>query len=251
MEQFRPLKRIRCMARIARVVVPGLPHHVTQRGNRRQTTFFNDADYRLYLELLSEWSAAKGIDVWSYCLMPNHIHLIAIPRERESLRRCLTEVHRRYTRHVNFREDWRGHLWQGRFSSFPMDERHLLAAARYIERNPVSAGMVEDPKDYPWSSARAHLSGKDDGIVNTAPLLALVPDWRAFLNVPVDESVSEALLAHESTGRPLGAESFVSGIETLLDRSLRKQEVGRPVEKQLRRETGPMISIVSPIFRNN
>jgi putative transposase len=109
------------MARLARVVAPGVPHHITQRGNRRQRTFFVDGDYEAYLELMAEWCAEWEVAVWAYCLMPDHVHLIAVPGSEDGLRRAIGEAHRRYTRHVNFREGWRGHLWQGRFASFPAD----------------------------------------------------------------------------------------------------------------------------------
>jgi putative transposase len=163
------------MARLARVVIPGFPHHITQRGNRRQQTFFNDEDYAAYLELMAHWCKELGVEIWSYCLMPNHLHLIAVPTSADALRRAIGEAHRRYTRRVNFRENWRGHLWQGRFASFVMDEAHLLAAARYIELNPVRAELVVSPRDYRWSSARAHLKGKDDCLVKVSPLVPGTP----------------------------------------------------------------------------
>ncbi|MEW5980395.1 MAG: transposase, partial [Acidobacteriota bacterium] len=144
------------MARLARVIAPGVPHHVTQRGNRRQQTFFCDDDYREYIALVSEWCAKHCVRIWAWCLMPNHVHLIAVPSSPESLARAIGEAHRRYTRRINFRENWRGHLWQERFASFPLDENYLLAAARYVEMNPVAAGLVAHPGEYPWSSARAH-----------------------------------------------------------------------------------------------
>ena len=125
------------MARLARFVVPGLPHHITQRGNRRQQTFFCDEDYAAYVELMADWCQERGVEIWAYCLMPNHIHLIAVPQSEDGLGRAIGEAHRRYTRRINFREKWRGYLWQGRFASFVMDEPHLLAAARYVELNPV------------------------------------------------------------------------------------------------------------------
>ena len=131
------------MARLARLVIPGLPHHVTQRGNRRQQTFFNDGDYAAYLELMAEWCREEGVEIWGYCLMPNHVHLIAVPKTEDGLRRAIGEAHRRYTRRINFREKWRGYLWQGRFASFIMDEPYLLAAARYVELNPVRAKLVD------------------------------------------------------------------------------------------------------------
>ena len=129
------------MSRIARVIAPGYPHHLTQRGNRRLPTFFCDDDYHEYLALMAERCDECDVAVWAYCLLPNHVHLIAVPAEADSLRRAVGEAHRRYTRYVNFREGWRGHLWQGRFASFVMDERYLLAAARYVEMNPVRAGL--------------------------------------------------------------------------------------------------------------
>ena len=155
------------MARLARVVAPGRPHHVTQRGNRRQQTFFSDGDYREYLALLGQWCTEYGVRVWAYCLMPNHVHLILVPPSEDALCRAVGETHRRYTRHVNFREGWRGHLWQGRFASFVMDEPHLLAAARYVERNPVKAKLVRKAENWPWSSAAAHAGGQTDDLVET------------------------------------------------------------------------------------
>jgi putative transposase len=147
------------MARMARAVAPGIPHHVTQRGNRRQQTFFNDEDYLAYLALISEWCGKYQVVIWPYCLMPNHFHLIAVPKTKDGLNLVIGEAHRRYTRHINFREGWRGHLWQGRFSSFIMDERYLLSCVRYVG---VRAGLVRKPEAWPWSSADPHMKGKDD-----------------------------------------------------------------------------------------
>ena len=133
------------MARLARVIAPGMPHHVTQRGNRRQQTFSGEEDYQHYLELMAQFCRAEQVAIWAYCLMPDHVHLIVVPQSAESLRRAIGEAHRWYTRWINFREGWRGHLWQGRFASFVMDEDHLLTAARYVELNPVRAGLVQAP----------------------------------------------------------------------------------------------------------
>ncbi|MBF0132663.1 MAG: transposase [Magnetococcales bacterium] len=215
------------MPRLARVIIPGEPHHVTQRGNRRQQTFFREDDYRLYLELMAEWCARMGVEVWAYCLMPNHVHLIAVPRSEEGLRKAIGEAHRRYTRHINFREKWRGHLWQGRFASFPMDEAHLLTTARYVELNPVQARIVEDPSDYPWSSTQAHLVGKDDMLVKTSPLLTRVGDWGTFLSKSISEEDSEVVRQHERTGRPLGDSVFLARLESLLQRPLAPRKAGR------------------------
>jgi putative transposase len=144
------------MARLARAVVAGYPHHITQRGNRRLPTFFSDEDYEAYLALMAAHGAACGVEVWAWCLMPNHVHLVAVPKTAEALARAVGEAHRRYTRGINFREGWRGHLWQERFFSCVLDGPHALAAARYVERNPVRAGLVKRAWDWPWSSAAGH-----------------------------------------------------------------------------------------------
>jgi putative transposase len=214
------------MSRIARVVVPGIPHHVTQRGNRRQRTFFNDSDYAAYLELMAEWCAIHEVQIWAYCLMPNHVHLIAVPAAEQSLRLAIGKAHRHYTRRVNLREGWTGHLWQGRFASFPMDGQHVLAAARYIELNPVRAGLAAAPQDYRWSSCRAHLVGRDDGLVTAAPLNRIVGDWKTLLSSPGDGDAFKSLRRHEHSGRPLGDETFVARLEKDAQRVLRRLNPG-------------------------
>lgn len=219
------------MARMARVVVPGLPHHVTQRGNRRQKTFFCDGDFEMYLALLTEWCAKRGTEIWAWCLMPNHVHLIAVPADPDGLRAALGETHRRYTRLINARKGWRGHLWQERFASFPLDENHLLAAARYVELNPVRAGLVRRPEDYRWSSARSHLRLQDDGITRVKPLLEMVGDWQSFLEV-IDEPFLAQLRLHSRTGRPLGNPEFVDQMEEKLGRSLSPQKRGPKPKKR-------------------
>ena len=219
------------MARIARVIAPGYPHHVTQRGNRRQETFFTAADYDNYLELLSEWTRKYKVEIWAYCLMPNHVHLIAVPETQEGLARAIGEAHRRYTRRINFREGWRGHLWQERFASFPMDENYLLAAARYVEMNPVVSGLVDKADKYRWSSAHAHMEGKDDILVKALPLLKIAGDWHDFLEYP-DEAVTDRLRQHEKTGRPLGGADFIGRLEERLLRILQPQKPGPKKQKE-------------------
>lgn len=220
------------MARIARVVAAKYPHHITQRGNRRQDTFFCEDDYRYYLETMSEWCVNYCVEIWAYCLMPNHVHLIAVPESEDGLRRAIGETHRRYTRYINFREKWKGHLWQGRFASFLMDENYLLAAIRYIELNPVKAGFVKKPEHYLWSSAKAHMSGKDDKLVTVKPLLKLINDWREFLFSGYTKEEEFLLLRHEQTGRPLGNTLFIKRLENKLSRNLTLRKAGRP--KKLR-----------------
>jgi putative transposase len=213
------------MARIARVVAAGVPHHVTQRGNRRLATFFHDEDYKAYIALMAEWCRKCRVEIWAYCLMPNHVHLIAVPESEDGLRCGIGEAHRRYSRRINFREEWRGHLWQGRFSSFPMDETYLLAAARYVEKNPVRANLVMEASLWPWSSARAHLSKQDDELVKVAPLLEMVGDWKSFLAEEQEKTLND-IRKHERTGRPLGTAGFVEGLELELGRKLKRNKPG-------------------------
>jgi len=214
------------MARLARVVVPGIPHHITQRGNRRMKTFFSEADYREYLHLMAQWCNRRNVQIWSYCLMPNHVHLIAVPGAEDSLHKAIGEAHRRYTRYINFQKGWKGYLWQGRFASYPMDEQHLLAAVRYIELNPVRAGLAKKPEDYRWSSAHAYLHGKDDILVKAEPLKSLVNDWRDFFKTDLTIKEKEMIQSHQRTGRPLGDRGFLCRLEKMTNRILVKQKPG-------------------------
>ena len=177
------------MARIARVVVPEFPHHIIQRGNRRQKVFFSENDYSEYLRLLNSYSQRFKVDILAYCLMPNHIHLIAVPHKDGSLAQAIGETHRNYTRFINFREKWRGYLWQGRFSSYVLDERYLLAATRYILLNPVKAKIVKKPWDYKWSSARHHTMIDNSSLVKDNLLRGLIGDWKNFLDIASEDDV--------------------------------------------------------------
>jgi putative transposase len=184
---------------------------------------------------MSEWCREEGVEIWSYCLMPNHVHLIAVPKTEDGLRRAIGEAHRRYTRRINFREKWRGYLWQGRFASFIMDEPYLLAAARYVELNPVRAKLATKAREWPWSSARAHLSGRDDRLVKVAPLLKMVGDWKAFLNSAIKEEELQDLREHGRTGRPLGSSAFLDRLENLVGRVLKRLKPGpKPKSKKSR-----------------
>lgn len=214
------------MPRIARVVAPGFPHHITQRGNRRLQTFFNDADYQAYINFMAHWCSQFSVDIWAYCLMPNHSHLIAVPNNTNSLHRAIGEAHRRYTCRINERMGWKGHLWQGRFSSFPMDEEYLLVAARYIEMNPVRAGLTGIAESYSWSSARAHMSGINDKLVKVEPLLNLVQDWKGFISGRIHTYKQEKLIRHEQTGRPLGNDRYLKKLEEKLGRKFRQEKRG-------------------------
>lgn len=208
---------------MARVIAPGIAHHITQRGNRRQLTFFCESDYKIYLQLMSEFCNRYHVEIWAYCLMPNHVHLVAVPETEEGLRRAIGEAHRKYTRMIHFREGWRGHLWQGRFASYPMDNLHTIAAVRYIELNPVRAGLVERPEEWPWSSVRAHFAGEDDALVKVAPIQGEIGDWSRFL---MENVRADIFRRHELTGRPLGGADFIQHLERTLDRVLIKRKPG-------------------------
>jgi putative transposase len=214
------------MARLPRLVLPGLPHHVTQRGNGRAQTFFSDADYALYRDLLAPACRSAGVQVWAWVLMPNHVHPVLVPGDPDGLRRALAPVHRRYAGHVHARERRTGHFWQERFGAVPMDETHLAATVRYISLNPVRARLVRRAEDWPWSSVRAHLSGRQDGLTTLAPVLSRVPSFAAFIASCPDEAAFERLRRAETIGRPLGDDGFLARLETLTHRRLKPGKRG-------------------------
>jgi putative transposase len=187
---------------------------------------FNESDYDYYLELLKEWCDKESVEIWAYCLMTNHVHLLLKPMQGSNLSKAIAETHRRYTRMINFRENWRGYLWQGRFSSYPMDEEHLLKVAAYVELNPVKAKMVKSAWDYKWSSVHAHLKGSDPlEIVEPQKLLELCGDWKTYL--AQSQGKQDGLFeSHLNTGRPLGDDGFINYAERILERSLRKMKPG-------------------------
>lgn len=213
------------MARLARAIFPGHPHHVTQRGNGRAQTFFDDADYALCRDLLGAHCAAAGVEIWSWVLMPNHVHLILVPGDADGLRRALSVVHRRYAGHVHARLKRTGHFWQGRFGCVAMDEAHLLAALRYVALNPVRAGLTGRAIDWAWSSTRALAGGVADGMTAVAPVLERYPDFAALLAAGEDEEMSVRLRKAERVGRPVGDAAFLARLENASGRTLQR---GRP-----------------------
>lgn len=220
------------MPRTARIAIPGVPHHVTQRGNNRQTVFFNDDDRRLYLALLSEESGRHGVEILAWCLMDNHVHLVAVPLEPESLARGLGRTHFRYAQTLNRRRRRSGHLWQNRFFSCPVQGDHFWRAMRYVERNPVRARIVRRAWTYPWSSAAAHCGLGDDpaGLVDLERWreLARGRDWKEELSRRETQEEAEALRRCTQTGRPLADPAFVEEMERKLGRRLAPRPVGRP-----------------------
>lgn len=209
------------MARLARAVFPGVPHHVTQRGNGRAQVFFGDDDYRLYRDLLAEHAAEAGVQVWSWVLMPNHVHLILVPPDPDALRKTLAVTHRRYAGKLNARLERTGHFWQGRFGCVAMDEGHLGAALRYVALNPVRARLVKRAVDWPWSSVHAHLGRTDDGLTARAPVLDRYPQFAELIAAGEDEAMSRRLRQAETIGRPLGTEAFLARLEGESGRALK------------------------------
>lgn len=209
------------MARLARLIVPGLPHHVTQRGNGRAQTFFGDRDYDLYRDLLAESCRAAGVAVWAWVLMPNHVHLVLVPQDGDGLRRALARVHRRYAGHIHARERRTGHFWQGRFGAVVLDEAYLGAALRYIALNPVRARLAGRPEDWRWSSVHAHLGAREDGVTAVEPVLSRYPRFAELIALGPDEAGFARLRRAETIGRPLGDEAFIGRLEALSGRVLR------------------------------
>ncbi len=219
------------MPRIARVVVPNIPHHVTQRGNYQQDVFLDDKDKFKYLSLLKEYSFEYNIEILAYCLMRNHVHLILVPSESDALGKMLNIVSMKYAQYFNKRVGKRGHLWQDRYFSCPLDEDHLYEVFRYIENNPVKSGIVQYAEDYYWSSARAHVSGKvqeNDLLGDYTKYLKRIDNWKEYLNENPKESVINNLRKCTKRGRPAGNERFIRNLEEKTGRKLTTPPRGRP-----------------------
>ena len=224
------------MARLPRLVVPHYPHHIVQRGNRRLDVFFGDGDRIAYLGYLREACKQHGVVIWAYCLMNNHVHFVAVPSESDSLARCFSEAHVQYTRRINLREDWKGHLWQARFGSSVLDENHLIATVRYIERNPVRAGLVRDAWEYPWSSAAYHTGeAAVDWIVESDEMLReLVGGWKSYLRDDDEKGFLTSVRRDSFVNRPLGDEAFVTDLEKRFQMRLTRGKAGRPFKAEKR-----------------
>jgi putative transposase len=214
------------------------PHHVTQRGNGRRVVFETDNDRLVYLGLLQQHAKLQRLAILGYCLMPNHVHVIAVPGREGAMRTALRNAHGRYAAYLNARHATSGHVWQGRYYSCPMDDDHLWTALRYIERNPVRAGMVRDAAEFPWSSARIHVGGGWDGLIDVAPWSArwTLDEWGEFLAATEFERESDAIRRSTHSGRPLGSAHFVERLELELVRPLAARQGGRPKKREALRE---------------
>jgi REP-associated tyrosine transposase len=221
------------MPRRPRVVIPAAPHHITQRGNNRQPVFFSPDDRLFYLDLLSRHAQRSGVRILGYCLMTNHVHLIAVPERDESLARALRHAHSEYSLALNRSERRSGHVWQNRYYSCPMSADRLLSALRYVELNPVRAGMAGAAWDWPWSSARAHTTaGTSDGVLCCDWIEYFgqwtYGEWTELLAAGSPNGECETLRRATQTGAPLGPPEFVAALERQTGRRLRVWKRGRP-----------------------
>ena len=201
------------MPRIARIVVPGVAHHITQRGNRRMDVFFSDGDRAAYLDLLQELSAQHGLHILGYCLMSNHVHLVGIPRKTDSMARTIQIIQVRHTHAINRIKGWHGNLWQQRYFACALDDLHLWLAVRYVEQNPVRAGIVSKAEDYIWSSAAYHCGLRDDAVIeHDKRISAMFDDWYEMVNEIPDDEALELLRMRTHKGIPCGSERFIKKI---------------------------------------
>jgi putative transposase len=219
------------MARLPRVVIPDVAHHVTQRGNARQVIMADDADRIAYLELLRQYSELYRVSLLGYCLMSNHVHLIAVPHTSAALGQTLKQTHGRYASYWNARASSSGHVWQGRFYSCPLDESHLWTALRYVELNPVRAGMVPAAERWRWSSGAAHcVPDASDQLLDMVLWRRrwTAAEWREYLAARESATENSALRHCTHTGRPLGSGEFVAQLEQATLRPLAPRKGGRP-----------------------
>jgi putative transposase len=205
------------MPRTARVVVPGVALHVRQRGHNREPCFFADGDYVLYLRLLRKFSRVHDCAVHAYCLMTNHVHLLLTPQSEEGCALMMKRLAQAYSRYVNKERDRTGSLWDGRFRScLVASDRYALACYRYVELNPVSAGMVSHPRDYPWSSYRANAEGSYDPLIDPHPAYPGAAGYRGLFDDKLDPVLVDELRKATSAGYAAG------GIRRSPGRQMRK-----------------------------
>jgi putative transposase len=220
------------MPRHSRLICPGIPHHVTQRGNRRGQVFFSDGDRLVYLHWLREYAVKLCVDVLAYCLMSNHVHLILVPHLSTALPLVMRPLHTRFAQRVNRSKDWKGHLWQGRYFASALDEAYFWAAIRYVERNPVRAGMVERAEDYAWSSAKAHCGASRDPVLTAnhrwLQEFRSIGDWSTWLAGCDDPQTLKKIRECARQSLPCGSDHFIERLEISAGRKLTPRAQGRP-----------------------
>jgi putative transposase len=215
------------MARSARIVIPGAAHHVVQRANRANSLFLADEDRRRYLDLLAQYAAMHRLQVYAWCLMPDHVHLVVVPEQPDSLASTMKSLKTQFSKYLRQTHRKPG-LLRGRFASCPMDEPHMWEAVRYVERNPLRAGKILRPDRYPWSSAGGHVGLRKDPLVSGAlESRGKVKNWVEWLRAGEDAAMVETIRACTRTGRPAGDEVFVSRVKKITGRTVRAKKGGR------------------------
>ena len=217
------------MPRQSRIVLPNIPHHVTQRGNYRQKVFDKQSNLMQYCEWMKEYSAEYQLDILAYCLMDNHVHFIVVPRQENTLAKVFNTVHMRYAHYINRKRGLKGHLWQGRFYSCLLDDAHLYRAIRYVERNPVRANMIKNAWDYRWSSAKQHTGNSSEVLIRLSSKYDMMnqAQWNDYLKKE-DEQLTQDIRLKTSRGLAVGSDAFIRGLEKKLKRSLKCLKQGRP-----------------------
>ena len=220
------------MPRQARVVFPNIPHHIIQRGNRREDVFFSDDDRKQYLEWLKEYCKEQKVEILAYCLMTNHIHLIAVPTTEDGLQKVLKPLHMRYAQKINRERGWKGHFWQGRYFSSPLDGEYLLFTTKYIERNPIRVKKVRKAENYKWSSARGHCGTAQDDILTTKMKWLNkyegIDNWSQWLSIKEEKEKTDLIRRNTEKGIPTGSGRFIRRLEKLAGRVLEYRPIGRP-----------------------
>jgi putative transposase len=230
------------MPRRARVVIPNAPHHITQRGNNKQAVFFVDDDRMKFLNLLGEQSKRFGLIIDGFCLMTNHVHIIATAANEYSLAKTMGRVNLLYSQYISYMHGRTGHLWQNRFYSCPLDTNHYFTALSYIEQNPVRAKMVRYPWTYRWSSAAFHIGRENEFHLMDRKRWQCQSsglEWKNILRTKMGKPDIDRVRIHCRTGRPLGTDKFISKLETMLGRRLRALPIGRPKKVKKQKKKGP------------
>lgn len=223
------------MPRLARRVLINYPHHITQRGNNKREVFLDEEDHLRYMKLFDIASQRYGLEILSYCLMPNHVHFVAIPRSADSMGKTFLTVNTHYSSYFNQKYGLVGHLWQQRYFSCILDEAHLYAAIRYVELNPIRSGLVETPERWRWSSCRGNMKTgiSEIQLIDTRLWITDYERWSDYLAVPISEKEISQIRENTRLGMPWGSEFFMKKVEQLLEISLKRNPVGRPRKAEI------------------
>ena len=227
------------MPRVARVVFPGVPHHVTQRGNRREQVFFVNSDHFAYLNCMRQYAERYELDILAYCLMPNHVHMVVVPSTENALHKAMKPLHMRYAQHFNRVRGLNGRVWQGRYFSAPLDEAYLWNAIRYVELNPVRARLTYRAENYPWSSAAGHCGLRVDSLLTSKPhwrrQVEGIADWSGWLAMGDETESLTVLRRNTGKGLPCGSPGFIEALERATGRLILQRPQGRPRKARVKK----------------